>query len=46
MKDYNNAYAVLVEGRNKGFKKLGSEAFITDTLKNVGKTDELSSFLK
>ena len=46
MKDFKNAYAVLVEGRNKGFKKLGSEAFITETLKNVGKTDELSSFLK
>ena len=32
--------------KDKGFKKLGSETFITETLKNVGKTDELSSFLK
>ncbi len=46
MKDHQNAYIVLCEGRDKGFKKLGSEAFIAETLKNVGKSNELETFMK
>ena len=46
MKDFQNAYIILCEGRDKGFKKLGSEAFIAETLKNVGKSNELETFMK
>ena len=46
LEDFQNAYIILCEGRDKGFKKLGSEAFIAETLKNVGKSNELETFMK